>query len=177
MRHDRRGVLRPGAWAAALSLLAAAGAEAQTRVTLPAGSVVLVRTEQGLDSRTMRVGQAFETTVVDPVSVNGYAVIPAGSRIRGVVSYVQPASRQQSGVMQVGFDRLTLPGGRAVAVAGRLTSTDAEERRQIEARADSAWCWWAGAAGSGRPSRAPRRGTPRRACCRCWAGCSRRRWT
>jgi peptidoglycan hydrolase-like protein with peptidoglycan-binding domain len=49
-----------------------------------------------------------------------------------VVSYVQPATRQQSGVIEVSFDRLTLSDGTAFTIAGRLTSTDSAERRQIE---------------------------------------------
>jgi peptidoglycan hydrolase-like protein with peptidoglycan-binding domain len=38
--------------------------------------------------------------------------------------------------MQVTFDRLILPGGASVPIAGRLTSTDSTERRQIDARSD-----------------------------------------
>jgi peptidoglycan hydrolase-like protein with peptidoglycan-binding domain len=120
-----------------LCLLAVTGLSAQTRVTLPAGSVILVRTDQALESRSAQVGQTFETTVVDPISVNGFPIIPANSRIRGVVAYVQPANRQQSGVMQVNFDRLTLPNGTSSAIIGKLTSTDSTERRQIEARSDT----------------------------------------
>ncbi|HEU4557765.1 MAG TPA: peptidoglycan-binding domain-containing protein, partial [Longimicrobium sp.] len=44
----------------------------------------------------------------------------------------QPADRQRSGVIEVDFDRLTLPDGTALTLAGKLTSTDATERRQIE---------------------------------------------
>ena len=109
---------------------------AQTRVTLPAGTVILVRTDQALESNSAQVGNTFVTTVVDPLSVNGYTLIPANSRIRGMVSYVQPATRQRSGVMQVNFDRLTLPNNTSHTIVGKLTSTDSTERRQIEARSD-----------------------------------------
>ena len=120
----------------ALCLFAAATLPAQTRVTLPAGTVVLVRTDQALQSNSAQVGNTFVTTVVDPVSVNGYTLIPANSRIRGVVSYVQPANQQRSGVMQINFDRLTLPNNTSYTIVGKLTSTDSTERRQIEARSD-----------------------------------------
>jgi peptidoglycan hydrolase-like protein with peptidoglycan-binding domain len=124
-----------GAFVAAVTLLSTPLA-AQTRITLPAGSVILVSTEQPIESATMKVGQTFETSVVGGVSVNGYALIPANSRVRGTVAYVQPATRERSGVMQVSFDRLTLPDGSSYQIAGRLTSTDSTERRQIEQRAD-----------------------------------------
>ena len=91
-------------------------AQAQTRVTLPTGTVFLVRTEQVLQSDQATVGQTFETTVVEDVSVNGYTVIPASSRIRGIVSYGQAATRAQSGVMQVNFNRLTLPTGTSYTI-------------------------------------------------------------
>lgn len=117
--------------------LGASVAQAQTRVTLPTGTVFLVRTEQALQSDEATVGQTFETTVIEDVSVNGYTVIPANSRIRGVVNYVQAATRAQSGVMQVNFNRLTLPSGTSYTIVGKLTSTDSLERRQIDARADS----------------------------------------
>jgi len=120
-----------------LGLAAASPLAAQTRVTLPAGTVLLVRTEQPLQSANARVGQMFNTTVTEDVSVEGYTVIPRGSAIRGVVAFVQPATRRQSGVMQVNFDRLTLPAGTAITISGRLTSTDSTERRQIDARDDS----------------------------------------
>lgn len=39
-------------------------------------------------------------------------------------------------MIEVVFDRLTLPDGAAVEIAGRLTSTDTTERRQINSRPD-----------------------------------------
>ena len=116
-----------------IGALAAPQLTAQTRVVLPEGSVILVRTTSPLESATARQGQTFETIVIDTVRVDNFTVIPAGSRIRGVITAAQAATRQQSGAIQVHFDRLTLPNGSAVALNGRLTSTDAAERRQIEA--------------------------------------------
>jgi peptidoglycan hydrolase-like protein with peptidoglycan-binding domain len=130
-------VVRSLRMAAALSLMCVSTIAAQTRVTLPAGSVILVRTEQALQSNNAQVGQTFQTRVLDDVSADGYNLIPVNSRIRGVVAYVQPATRERSGVMQVNFDRLTLPDGSVIPITGKLTSTDSVERRQIDSRADS----------------------------------------
>jgi hypothetical protein len=99
---------------------------------LPEGSVIIVRTAAALESNTARVGQTFETIVSDTVRADDYTVIPAGSRIRGVVTFAQPADRQRSGVIEVNFDRLTLSDGTVYALSGKLTSTDAAERRQID---------------------------------------------
>ena len=128
----RRGQGR-AALAAALALAVAwAPAAAQSRVVLPAGSVILVRTTSPLQSASAQTGQSFETTVTETVGVDEYSVIPAGSRIRGVVSMARPATRQQSGVIDVVFDRLTLADGTVLPITGKLTSTDSTERRQIE---------------------------------------------
>jgi peptidoglycan hydrolase-like protein with peptidoglycan-binding domain len=105
---------------------------AQNRVVVPEGSVIIVRTTSPLESATAKPGQTFETTVAEDMGVDSYTVIPAGSRIRGTVTFAQPATRQQSGVIEVAFDRLTLPDGGTYALNGKLTSTDAAERRQIE---------------------------------------------
>ena len=117
---------------AALAFFAASAASAQSRVVLPAGSVIIVRTTTPLQSATAKTGQSFETTVEESVGVDEFTVIPTGSKIRGVVSLATPATRQQSGVIEVVFDRLTLPNGSTFPITGRLTSTDSAERRQIE---------------------------------------------
>jgi len=115
-----------------LTVLSVTALEAQSRGVLPEGSVIIVRTTTPLESSTARVGQTFETTVADDIGADNYTVIPTGSRIRGVVSFARAADRQQSGVIEVNFDRLTLPDGSVRALSGKLTSTDAAERRQIE---------------------------------------------
>ena len=117
---------------AAIAFLAASTASAQSRIVLPAGSVILVRTTTPLQSATARTGQTFDTNVEEAVGVDEFTVIPAGSRIRGNITMATPATRQQSGVIEVVFDRLTLPNGSTFPITGRLTSTDSAERRQIE---------------------------------------------
>ncbi|MEO7457977.1 MAG: peptidoglycan-binding domain-containing protein [Gemmatimonadaceae bacterium] len=128
---------RMASLAAAAMLASAPAAIAQSRVVLPAGSVVLVRTTTPLQSASAQTGQTFDVTVEEAVGVDEYSVIPAGSHIRGVMSLVRPATRQESGVIDVAFDRLTLSDGSAIAITGKLTSTDSAERRQIEANANS----------------------------------------
>ncbi len=132
MSYNRTRSLTVGLWTLFFTLVAVSGLSAQTRLVLPEGSVIIVRTSSPLESSTAKVGQNFETAVVDTIRVDNYTAIPAGSRIRGVVTFAQPADRQRSGVMEVNFDRLALPDGKVYALSGKLTSTDAAERRQIE---------------------------------------------
>jgi len=137
MQTSRMRFMPGAAWSLALSLLAASGLAAQARVLLPEGSVIIVRTATPLQSANAQVGQAFSTVVVDTVRVDDYTVIPAGSRVRGIISFVRPATRQESGVIEVAFDRLTLADGTVYAIDGKLTSTDTTERRQIDADPDA----------------------------------------
>lgn len=132
MRIKRTTSLAAGALALGLTVFGAPVLDAQARVVVPEGSVIIVRTTSPLESSTCKVGETFETAVVDTVRIDNYTVIPAGSRIRGVIKLAQPATRQRSGVLEVNFDRLTLPDGKAFYLDGKLTSTDAAERRQIE---------------------------------------------
>lgn len=123
---------RTGLWSVALVFAAASTAAAQSRIVVPAGSVIIGRTTTPLVSASAKAGDTFETTVDESVGVDEYTVIPAGSKIRGVVKLATPATRAQSGVIDVVFDRLTLPDGSAFPITGKLTSTDSAERRQIK---------------------------------------------
>lgn len=133
MRINRRmQCVTGGLWTLVFAHLAVPALSAQARLVLPAGSVIIVRTSTPLESSAVKTGDSFETVVADTVRVDNYTAIPAGSRIRGVVTFAQAADRQKSGVIEVNFDRLTLPDGKAYSLSGKLTSTDAAERRQIE---------------------------------------------
>jgi peptidoglycan hydrolase-like protein with peptidoglycan-binding domain len=132
MRHSTLTGCRRASLSIALGFIAASSASAQSRIVLPAGSVIMVRTTGPLQSASAQAGQSFVTNVEESVAVDEYTVIPAGSRVRGVVSLARPATRQQSGVIEVLFDRLILPDGSTLPITGKLTSTDSTERRQIE---------------------------------------------
>jgi peptidoglycan hydrolase-like protein with peptidoglycan-binding domain len=131
MLHIRLRQYRTAALGIGLAFAASATVSAQSRVVLPAGSVIIVRTTTPLQSASARTGQTFDTNVEESIGVDEYTVIPAGSRIRGSVTMATPATRQQSGVIEVVFDRITLPNGSTFMIDGKLTSTDSAERRQI----------------------------------------------
>lgn len=131
--HVLKSSLRSAAVFGAIAAVSAAPAVAQSRFVLPAGTVIIVRTTTALESATAQVGQRFETTVEQNLNVDDYSVLPSGSRISGTVTMSRAATRSQSGVIDVHFDRLILSDGSMVPIAGHLTSTDSAERRQINA--------------------------------------------
>lgn len=92
-----------------------------SRLVLPEGTEVSVRLEQPLSSRSARVEDRFEATVVRPVYVDGRIVIPDGSRVQGTVTEAQRAERPaRGGRLNLSFDRLLLDGGSTVDLSARL---------------------------------------------------------
>lgn len=85
-----------------------------------------VRLNDSLKSDESRVGETFETTVVDPVySTNGIELVPSGSIITGRVTAVQKARKDGNpGSLTVAFYNLRLPNGRAAALNGSLTDLE-----------------------------------------------------
>ncbi len=75
--------------------------------TLPEGTEIQVRLEQPLSSRTAQVEDRVEASVALPVQLDGRVVLPAGTRVRGVVSGVQRAERLvKGGRLDLRFDSI-----------------------------------------------------------------------
>ena len=101
--------------------------------TVPEGTVISMRLDRSLSSRTSRVGDRFTATVTIPVYVDGNAVIPAGSVIEGRITEVTPAKRMsKSGTIGLDFDEIVLPNGFRARLVGSLTSDDPETRGRID---------------------------------------------
>ena len=87
----------------------------ENRVTqpgvVPAGTELDVRLERSLSSDTARVEDRFEATTAVDLRENSRVLIPAGSRVRGVVSGVRNAGRvERKGELQLTFDQITING-------------------------------------------------------------------
>jgi hypothetical protein len=54
-------------------------------IVVPAGTVLTVRTEQALSSKTSQTGQTFMGTLAQPVGVKGRSALPSGSSVTGTV--------------------------------------------------------------------------------------------
>jgi Putative peptidoglycan binding domain len=100
---------------------------------IPENTVISVRMDSTLTSKSSHVGDRFTATVTVPVDVNGDRVVPAGAIVEGHVTQVTPARRPaRSGTIAVEFDNLVLPDGTRLALDASLTSDDPETRRQID---------------------------------------------
>ena len=88
---------------------------------IPEGTELDVRLEQALSSETATLEQRFEATTAADILQNDQVIIPAGSRVRGVVSSVDQASRtDRRGSMTLAFDQITV-NGRTYDMRGTVT--------------------------------------------------------
>ncbi|HYE15739.1 MAG TPA: hypothetical protein VD968_14950 [Pyrinomonadaceae bacterium] len=97
--------------------------------TVPADTVIRVRMDSQLSSKTARVGDRFSTSVTEPVygGESGVEVIPVGSKIWGRVSSLKRAGRRSPGTITVAFNQVQLPTGARHTINGSLTSLQADD--------------------------------------------------
>lgn len=133
IRHDTFFITRAALLAAVLvSVGTPVGIASQDHI-VPPGTVIALKMDTALNSRTAKAGDRFTATVIRAVAVNNQVVIPTGSRVEGHVTAAVPARRMsRAGTIAVDFDRLILPNGRSYAVDGNLTSTDPNEKQKID---------------------------------------------
>jgi hypothetical protein len=78
---------------------------------IPSGQEIDARLESELSSETAQVEQRFEATTVADLYRGNEVLIPAGSKLRGVVSSVTKATRtERKGSLTLAFDQLTVRG-------------------------------------------------------------------
>ncbi len=95
--------------------------------TVAADSVIRVRMDSQLNSKTARIGDRFSTTTTEPVyGGNGVEVIPVGSKVWGRVTTVTRAQRRKPGNISVSFYQVELPSQTRYTINGSLASLDTD---------------------------------------------------
>jgi hypothetical protein len=75
--------------------------------TLPEGTEIQVRLEQPLSSKTARQEDRFDASVAVPVELDGRVVLPAGTRVRGIVARAERGERlSKGGRLDLSFDSI-----------------------------------------------------------------------
>ncbi len=124
LKIDRIGRARVcvALWGLAVTATSSAGAQGR-RVELPSGTVVPVRLDKALSSKTSEAGDRFTATVK---SGRDDAGLPEGTRVEGVVREAIPAANGKPGVLDMDFRRLVFPNGRGQTLDASLISMDAK---------------------------------------------------
>ena len=107
--------------------------------TVPAGTVINVKSDEEISSKSAEVGDSFTTTVNQDVYLRNNLVIPAGSLITGRVTDVERASTKgKPGAISVKFTRLELDNGYSRSINGSLTgiseSHNYDDESQVKGR-------------------------------------------
>jgi hypothetical protein len=95
-------------------------------MVLPEGTDVEVRLEEPLSSGTARQEDRFEATVALPVrDSSGRVVVPAGTRVRGIVAAVERSERPaRAGRLDLTFDTIYLDDRTATPLRARVVSIE-----------------------------------------------------
>lgn len=95
------------------------------------GSVIRVRMNQTVSSKTAKVGDTFNVTVTEPVySENGVVVVPVGSTITAKIDAVKAAEKAgKPGEIDASFTQLRLPNGTRRTINGSLTELVADSAK------------------------------------------------
>jgi hypothetical protein len=93
----------------AAALLSANNVFAAQQVTIPEGTVIELRMDNGLYSNGSLINDTFKASVLRSVWIDGRVAVPEDSLIDGRVTVVQPAERgSHSGVIGVEFNKLSI---------------------------------------------------------------------
>ena len=92
---------------------------------VPEGTIVRLRLEHTLSTRTSRQGDRFTATVSEPVYSDGSSevAIPAGSTVKGTISQSErPGRVKGTATLHLRYETITLPGGREQPIEATLMS-------------------------------------------------------
>ena len=91
---------------------------------VPAGTVLSIRMNQGIDVKHAQSGETFSGTIVNPVNVEGDTVIPAGSIADGVVLHAHKRGHfKGASVLQLTLTGLNVNGQHYRLDTSSLTRT------------------------------------------------------
>jgi hypothetical protein len=68
-------------------------------VVVPVGTVLTIRTNQALSTKTTTLGSVFTGSMMTPITIEGVLAIPAGSEVVGTVREVKKAGRFKGGAL------------------------------------------------------------------------------
>ncbi|MBZ5721858.1 MAG: hypothetical protein LAO03_15910 [Acidobacteriia bacterium] len=105
-------------------VLLAAGAMAQTNMSLPAGTAVKVKLENTLSTFSSKSGDPFSGRVTEAVVLDGKTVIPVGATVQGRVTKVTEP-RRIAGKPTIGIfpETVVLPNGERYILNATLVDT------------------------------------------------------
>lgn len=93
------------------------------RVTIEANEVLPVTLDQELSTIDNSKGDTF-TATINMRQYTGYSEFPRGTKVEGHIAALRERGNNRPAILDLEFDRIRLPNGKAVAIDGSLTSLD-----------------------------------------------------
>lgn len=114
--------------------------EREVSLSVPAGTTFDIELIDGVSSESSQVGDAFSARTVHDLTDNGMVAVPAGSRVEGEVSAVQPLKKiGGQAQLSLTFHRVVLPDGTSVPIQASFAAAGkSETKRDAGAIAGSA---------------------------------------
>lgn len=98
-------------------------AAAQQKVKIPASTVVVVKSQNALESSKLKTGQEVVLMVAADVFVKGFKVIKAGTPVFAIVESAESAGMVgQGGKMSISVQSTTAVDGTTIALSGNFFS-------------------------------------------------------
>ncbi|MGA8762664.1 MAG: hypothetical protein WB562_07355 [Candidatus Sulfotelmatobacter sp.] len=120
-------------WMALPCILLLAGMlAAQTSLSVPAGTAVIVKLETTLATFSNKPGDPFQGRVTQPVTLDGKVLIPAGATVEGRVTKVNEP-RRISGKPTIGIlpEAVILPTGERYFLDATLVDTNLDQGSDV----------------------------------------------
>ncbi len=90
--------------------------------TLPAGTVLYLRLQSAVSSKTSQPGQPINASLARELEVNGGTALPFGATLAGTLEKCDPsAAPEQRADILLEFNQLAIPGEGNFSVEGRVT--------------------------------------------------------
>ena len=93
-------------------------------VVIPAGTLITVRLQQPLSSKSNKPGDRFDATLSQPISVNGQTVLPNGTLAGGTVTDAKDSGRfKGAAALSLSLDSIVIQGTHYKIQTAELTQT------------------------------------------------------
>jgi len=98
---------------------------------IPQGTHVLLRMVNSINTRTAGEGDQVYLRTASLITVDGHVLVPEGSYVQGVVSRAKRSGKVAGRAeLAIRLESLTLPSGKTLRIAPRLSSVDSNETGQ-----------------------------------------------
>ena len=94
--------------------------------TVSSGTVLTVKLNNTLNSKNAQKGDKFSATVISTDRDDAQSALPIGTKVSGVVSNVEAKDKDNPGMLDLAFNRITLPNGRSYAIVGSPIGLDSK---------------------------------------------------